>query len=153
MKVFLCSYSGFSLAIPMDFVSSIFLFKDNMEKAIEYNTENRNTYISLPMIFNCPSLKVRHGVVLKTQDNNDVIEDKIILLTTEIEGEEEIQQDTYYPIPKSLEIMQFSHFFGGIFFKSRQNRETSVSGILAEALGLLLNTEPLLQNLQKEILL
>jgi len=125
MKVFICSYNNYYLAVPMDLVSSIMLYKKNTDK-INFTEENDNIYISLPLLFNCPSLNIHHGIILK----NDNIENsnKIILLTTEIENETEIQNDIIFPIQKSLENIivninilnniRFSEIFNGLFFKA-----------------------------------
>jgi hypothetical protein len=148
----MCSYSGFSLAIPMDNVSSIFLSSGNAEnKRFEYNPENRNTYISLPVIFDRHSSKIRHGIILNlshntpvTEENNDIMEDKIILLSTEIESERYIPSKKFYPIPKALKHFNFSSFFKGMYL------ENTISNINASELVLLLNPEQLVQNIQKE---
>jgi len=147
MKVFLCSYNGFSLAVPMDKVSSIMLLtEDNNYKTLMYfNNENGNTYISLPMLFNCPSLNMKHGIILKNSDsdNDTVIKDKTILLTTEIECESEISDDKILTIPKTLNVFEFSQFFSGILFYRRQPKTS-------ESLILLLNPELMVQKINKE---
>jgi len=142
MRVFICSYRSFSLAIPMESVSSIFLYRDNTNEKFFYDQEKRNTYISLTGLFNCHDLILHHGIILK--DNNqdaDLMEDKMILLSTEIEREKEIPGDKFFPVPKCLGVFQFSSVFKGIFYS-----------ISAGKIILLLNPEQLVQNIKKEIL-
>lgn len=134
MRVFLCSYGIFSLAIPMDFVSSIFIFADRIEKKIQHNAEDGNTYISLPLVFNCQQIDVQHGIIMKYGSET---EDKIILLSSRIESEKEIMREYFHPIPKALAVMQFSYIFSGIFFNAKD-------------MILLLNPEHLIQHIQKE---
>ncbi|MCL2185886.1 MAG: hypothetical protein FWB86_08570 [Treponema sp.] len=158
MRVFLCSYNNYSLAIPMDLVSSVMLYKKNTDK-ISAISDNNNTYISLPLLLNCNNLNIHHGIVLKnTLDTNDEtsddqsssqkIKNKIILLTTEIECETEIPNDIIFPIQKSIKKItsdiyisnniQFSEIFNGLFFK-------------AGNLVLLLNPLPLNHYTKKEL--
>jgi len=152
MRVFLCLYNGFSLAIPMDFVSSIFLINDNPGYRIHYDNEKRNTYLSLPMLFNCPVINIHHGMVLKNENNeSDTFEDKIILLTTEIIKEREIPAEKFYSIPKTLGVYQFASIFKGIFFHPQRIRSNTLSNISAGDMVLLLNPQQLVQNIQKEL--
>jgi len=151
MKVFICSYSGFSLAVPMDNVSSIMLLTEDFTKSADYKNkiyldeENCNTYISLPFLFNCPSVNTKHGIILKYPgEKNDVImKNKTILLSTEIECESEIPDNNIFPIPKSFGTLNFSLFFKGILFSSMLHES-------AGNLILLLNPELIVQNIKKE---
>ncbi|MCL2229525.1 MAG: hypothetical protein FWC01_00350 [Treponema sp.] len=142
MRVFICSYRSFSLAIPIDCVSSIFLHRDNSNEKIHYDHEKRNTYISLSNLFCCNDLSIHHGIILKGQNpDSDQIEDRMILLSTEIEREKDIPADKFFPVPKSLGVFQFSSVFSGMFYS-----------IGAGKLILLLNPEQLVQNIKREIL-
>ena len=146
MRVFLCSYKSFSLAIPIESVSLITLHTGNAEKKIEFKNENRNTYISLPLLLNSPQDVIKHGIILKNineDQDNDVFEDRTILLTTEIECETEIDDENIYSIPHVFKITRFSYLFSGIFFYS-QNHE---GGLI-----LLMNPKQLIQNLKKELI-
>jgi len=154
MRVFLCAFTGFSVAIPMSSVSSITLCADEATQTTEYNQVNRNTYVSLPRLFNRPMENIRHGIILKNSDDEDsdaedynIIENKTILLTTEIEGEAEIPDEAIYPIPKVFNGMRFSALFSGFQFDSRAVPDT------ANTVGspvLLLNPGQLLESVQKE---
>jgi len=150
MRVFLCPYSGFSLAIPMDTVLSVTLQSRKTEKTVEYNRENSNTYISLPLLFNCVLSDARHGIILK-DGNDEQFENKIILLTYEIESETELPVNKIYPVPRALTVMKFSRFFDGIVFSHRYQREKTVCDIHAEDLILLLNPEHIVQKIKKEL--
>ena len=118
MRVFLCSYSGFSLAVPMQSVLSIFLVREEpAEKKTAYKTENSCLHISLPELFKNPDSKIHHGIIINNEDNrNGVI--KNILLSTEIQSESDIPCGKFYPIPKTLGGFRFSQFFNGIHFNS-----------------------------------
>jgi hypothetical protein len=154
MRVFICSFNNFSIAIPINFVSSITLIKENLNKPVEYNNDNRNIYVSLPLFLKHPSEIIKHGIILKNikDDNSNEVdnsseadktsEDKIILLTTEIECETEIQKDKIFSIQKTFNCMQFSFIFSGIFFDSLYNRYGNTI--------LLLNPDFFLKNIKKE---
>ena len=149
MRVFMCAFENFSLAIPIAFVSSITLYQESISKEVVYNEENHNTYISLPILFNHPQALIHHGIILKDREdedteNNSVIENKNILLTTEIEREIEIPEKNIYPVPKTLNVMQFSFLFNGIVFHSNKNRAE-------EELILVFNPEKLIKNIDREV--
>jgi hypothetical protein len=130
MRVFLCSFNNFSIAIPINFVSSIMLFNTNPVKTIAYNKNDRNVYVSLPLLLKYPAEKIKHGIILKNKEDDDIrnineigktSEGRIILLTTEIERETEIQDDKIFSIQKIFNGMKFFFFFSGIFFNSLYN--------------------------------
>jgi hypothetical protein len=121
MRVFLCSFSGFSIAIPINFVSSIKLINSNIDKTIDHTNDNGDTYVSLPILLNDPSDKIKHGIILKNKENDDTGNTSganIILMTTEIECETEIQDEKIFSIQKILKNNKFSFIFSGIFFDS-----------------------------------
>jgi hypothetical protein len=147
MRVFICPYNGFSLAIPTEFIASIFIQPVNLSKSIHYN-KNHISYISLPILLNCKNLNIRHGIILKNI-NKDITKDKIILLSAKIESEQDIPDKDFYPLPKIMDITKFSHIFNGIFFNARHT-DTSINESAAEII-LLLNPEQLVKNILKEI--
>ena len=123
MRVFLSDYSGFSLAIPMRLVSSIMIYSDVTSRTIEKDQENSNTYISLPHLFDLQSEDIRHGIILKNLDtendyseDDSVMENKIILLTTEVKCETEIPGEEIFPMPKAFGKTRFSTLFSGVKF-------------------------------------
>jgi hypothetical protein len=147
MKVFICSYSRFSLAIPMDFVSSIFLHSDNSNNKISYTAENGDIYISLPMFLECPDVNIKHGIILR--NDNDPQEKKVILLSAEVEREKEIPQEYFFQAPKIMSLLKFSQIFSSMFFHTRRHDESDNKAI--NELALLLNPQRLIQNIQKEV--
>jgi hypothetical protein len=147
MRVFICSYNNFSIAIPINYVSSIMLIKENLNKTIEYK-DSGNIYVSLPLFLKYPSEIIKHGIILKNKEDEKLNEtdnsneEKIILLTTEIECETEIQNDKIFSIQKTFNCMQFSFIFNGIFFDSLYNRYGNTI--------LLLNPDFFLKNMRRE---
>jgi chemotaxis signal transduction protein len=133
MRVFLSDFSGFTLAVPMDAVASIMLYKQGAKKLVRHDAENCNTYISLPLLFNLPDEAVRHGIILKQCDSTA---NKVVLLTSEIKRDVEIPNELFYPIPKALGGLRFSTVFSGVQFAGNP--------------VLLLNTEQLIHSVEKE---
>jgi len=133
MRVFLSAYPSFTLAIPMEAVGSMMLYNQETEKTIQHDQEKRNTYVSLPGLFNMKDKSVYHGVILRQWNSN---ENKIVLLTAEVKRDTEIPDEEFYPIPKTLGAMTFASMFKGIQF--------SGSPVL------LLNIEHLVQIIQRE---
>ena len=144
MRVFLCSYTGFSLAIPMDSVSSIILHKNADYSAIEHDSVNNNTFISLPRLLRSPQDVIRHGIILKcggndeTSDTEGININKTIILTTEIECETRIPSDNIFPLPKILSGFDLSLFFNGISINSAKTT-------------LFLNSRDLLNNVETKL--
>ncbi|MCL2271243.1 MAG: hypothetical protein FWC19_00360 [Treponema sp.] len=144
MRVFLCSYSSFTMAVPIDSVSSITIFREETGKKIEYNSENGNTYISLPLLFDCGAEKIKHGIIIKNTAEMKIdysAENRFILLTTEIESETNISDASIFSVPKNLGVTKFAHCFSSIIFNNNK-----------EGLILLLNPLQLVKNIQKELI-
>ncbi|MDR2478144.1 MAG: hypothetical protein LBD48_02390 [Treponema sp.] len=123
MRFFFCAFKGFYLAIPIRFVSSLMLYPFAAARAVEYREENGNTYFSLPHLFGLPEEAVRHGIVLKDPDGREdetgqAVENRNILLTTEVEREIDIPGNELYPLPETLAGMGAARMFGGIRFVS-----------------------------------
>jgi len=109
VRVFLCDFTGFSVAIPMHSVSSLGLYVD------DENDENQDTCVSLPRLFKLPKEKIRHSIVMKNNlDDNNIAKSNITLFTTEVECETDIPNEEIYPLPKIFGRMRFSTFFSGI---------------------------------------
>ena len=145
MRVFLSPFKDFSLAIPIQFVSSVILFHENQEMTVDYDERFNNTYISLPMLLNVPSARIKHGLILKNEndiddeDDETMLENRFILLTAEIESEIDFPQDKIFSFPRVLSIMQMSLIFNGIIFNAKKN------GILNEEMVLLVNPVHLIE--------
>jgi len=123
MRVFLCSFGDFALAIPMFSVSSLTNLED---RSVQYNAAandavmhdqgNHNTYISLPQLFNLADINVRHCVILNNPDgtNDDTDKNKIVLISPEVVREIEIPDEEIHVIPEVLIGTHFSMLFTGI---------------------------------------
>ena len=138
MRVFLCDYEDFYLAIPMHSVASMALYLDeeaqpDMFTYIEYL---QSTFVSLPHLFNLPDNRIRHYITLK----NDEAENTTVLLSTEVICETDIPAGAIYPVPKIFSNTRFFLLFNGI-------NVASCNPIL------LLNPEGLVQFIQKEMAL
>ena len=138
MRFFFCAFKGFYLAIPIRSVSSLMLYPAAVAQAVEYREENGNTYFSLPHLFGLPEETVRHGIVLKDPNRGEdetgqAVENRNILLTTEVEREIDIPENELYPLPLVLAGMGAARIFGGIWFVS--------SGDGADTLALALDPE------------
>jgi hypothetical protein len=142
MRVFLCAFKGFSIAIPMDSIASVAL---HASESTEYGETGGETAISLPELFNLSEELIRHIIILKPLGGEDKYTEgnNIILLTTEIECEIDISDQRIFPLPKALSATRFSALFTGIQFNTHQ--------LLGRAGGmiLLLNCEELNRFTQK----
>ena len=153
MRVFLCSFDDFYIAIPMDSILALTLQTEkeaevllaSESNAVNYNQEDRNTYVSLPRLFDVPVKKIRHSIIMKNFDNidDDAIKNKTILYIPEVECETEIPDEEIYPIQTTFNNTLFSTLFSGIQFDSRP----AIAGIGGNPV-LFLNTEELIQSVQ-----
>jgi len=154
MRVFLSSFKSFSLAIPIDFVSSIAILHIYCEKPVEFNKENRNVYISLPLLLDQPLEKIKHGIILKNScDGFDTaLENKNILLTTEIESEADIPDEKINKLPEVFKTYKFSLLFSGIVFDSFTSRKNIKSCNIQNELVLLLNPVQFINKIRKDFI-
>jgi len=140
MRVFLCAFNNFFLAIPMNSVLSLFLYADGEQQgnSVAYNQFNRTITVSLPLLFNLSHENIRHGIVLQNPGNedDDTAENKVVLLSTAVECETEIPDEEIFPIPKIFNDTRFSAFFCGMQ--------------CADSPVLILNSSALVQYAQKE---
>ena len=150
MRVFLCSFGNFYIAIPMGSVLALTLQTEKEAEvllasdsnAVNFNPEDRNTYVSLPRLFNVPVKKIRHSIIMKNIDNDDdyAIKNKTILYIPEVECETEIPDEDIYPIQATFSGTLFSTLFSGIQFDSRP--------IAVGSPVLFLNSEQLIQSVR-----
>lgn len=152
MRVFLSAFKSFSLAIPIDLVSSIAILQMYCEKPVEFNRENGNIYISLPLLLENPPEKTKHGIILKDKsgDFDTSLENKNILLTTEIECEANIPDEKINELPEVFKTFKFSLFFSGIIFDSFSERKNINSSNTKNDLMLLLNPMQYIQKIRKD---
>jgi hypothetical protein len=113
MRVFLSAYSGFTLAIPMEDVGAMMLYKQKTENIVQYDQKSRCTFISLPWLFNMRDVAVPHGIILRNWNSK---ENKVVCLTAGIKRDIDIPDAEFYPIPKSLCSTDFYALFSGIKF-------------------------------------
>ena len=146
MRIFICSYGGFFLAIPMSSVLSIFLFSGEKKNLIYTEPENGSAFISLPVFLKYDEEKTFHGIILKPDAGAS--ENKIILLSTEILCEREIRIDSFYPVPKSLSNYRGFSVFSGMFFIPSGGSINKYT----EDFILLLNPKHLVKLFNKELL-
>jgi len=155
MKVFLCIFGDFYVAIPMNSVLSLALHDENSLQNVSAMThnegifyrENGNIFVALPKLFNLPPENIRHNIVLKDPDakGDETSENKTVLFIPEVECETDIPDDKIFPIPKALSSTRFSLMFSGIQFNSRQAVSDAGSGLV-----LMMDSEKLIQTAQKE---
>lgn len=120
MRVFLCAFRGFLLAVPIDAVSSLMLCPGEAAEAV-FEGERGNRCFSLPRLLNLPGELVRHGIVLKNaggdgDGDGGEPENRNILLTTAVDREADIPGDTIYPLPGAAARMAGTALFSGIRF-------------------------------------
>ena len=153
MRVFLCSFGDFYIAIPMGAVLALALQPEkeaeallaSESNAVNYNPENRNTYVSLPRLFNVPVKKIQHSIIMKTidSDDDDAIKNKTILYIPEVECETEIPDDEIFPIQGTFNGTLFFTLFSGIQFDSRPAASSTGGNPV-----LFLNPEQLIKSVQ-----
>jgi hypothetical protein len=114
MRFFLCPFGSFTLAVPMRDVSSIALHTNQSAQMIEQDEENKILYISLPCLLNLPLENTKHSILLRG-------ENKLTLLTTEVECDREIPDNAIFPLPRSLREIPFAALFSGINFNEGNN--------------------------------
>ena len=138
MRVFLCDYGAFFVAIPLHSVASIALYLDEEAQLdlFTYIEELRSTFVSLPHLFNLPENRIQHYIFLK----NDETENTTVLLSTKVVCETEISDEETYPVPTTLSGTRFYMLFSGMLC----TRGNPV---------LLLDTEELLKYVHKEMAL
>jgi len=154
MRVFICSCGSFSVAIPISYVSSVILTQEDQDTAVKHDNKNNNTYISLPLIFNYPTVKIKHGIILKNSENDDgenLLKNRCILLTAEIICETEIPEEKISALPKILKITRFPFFINGIIFDCKKQLEQNSIGNANADMTLIINPFLLAENINKEL--
>ncbi|MCL2193182.1 MAG: hypothetical protein FWB78_07290 [Treponema sp.] len=141
MKVFICAFSGFYVAIPMSSVASLTDLTTTVQGAVITRCD-ADTHVSLPLLFNLPQEKLRHGIVLKNPDDH-VGESKLVLLSTEVVNTSEIPDEKMYPIPRVLNGTQFATMFSGMQCAAEATRDAG--------LVILLDPDRLIQYARQEV--
>jgi len=129
MKVFICAFEGFYVAIPMSSVASLTDLTERQMAtqgaAITRDAESTGTCISLPLLFDLPREKLRHGIVLKNPDDYTG-ESKLTLLSTEVVNTCEIPEGQMHPIPRVLNGTRFATMFGGMQCAAEATRDAGL---------------------------
>jgi len=126
MKVFICAFGGFYVAIPMSSVASLTDLKDRqVATQAAVVTRDTDTYVSLPLVFSLPQENIRHGIVLKNAEGSDD-GNKIVLLSTEVVNTSEIPEENIHPIPRALSGTRFASVFSGIQCDSEATRDAGL---------------------------
>jgi len=133
MKVFICAFGGFYVAIPMSSVASLTDLKGGQtvvgDVVTRRDTESGETYVSLPLLFNLPQEKLRHGIVLKSPDDSNDGPDaggKIVLLSTEVVNTSDIPEEKIHPVPRALSRTRFSEIFCGMQCDAESTRDAGL---------------------------
>ena len=104
----------FNLGIPAEQTERIITITREQTGVME--SENQDTYISIPALFQQKETPVQHGLVLKTGTADS--RNKTILLTPRIDIDLEIPEESIHPLPDPFTGL-FS-FISGVCF-SRQS--------------------------------
>ena len=94
MNYFICALGAVHLGIPAERTERIIAV--SRVQTVVYETENQESFISLPLLFRLDSVSVPHGVLLKGGDG------RTILLTPKIDIALEIPEDKIHSLPEAL---------------------------------------------------
>jgi hypothetical protein len=118
MRYFLCTFDYFSLGIPEDSVASIMIYSEPIAEAV-HRGEGEDVFFSLPHFFALRDTTIRHGIVLKSlnQEGEENHEGpRNVLLVRSVEREMTIAPGDIYPLPELLLAPGKFPFFTGISF-------------------------------------
>jgi chemotaxis signal transduction protein len=114
----LCTFDDFSIGVPEDAVAAIIIYSGEAPAVIE-RTEKGDVYFSLPHFFQLENRTVRHGIVLKPQDqmlDRDDEGPRNILLVSAVERETDIPPEEIFPLPDIATSPERIPFFTGAWF-------------------------------------
>ena len=114
MKCFICSLGGINFGVPSEQTERIIPVNRSQTSVCE--TENQETFISLPALFRQTDAAAPHGLVLKTGGKSTAagLPVKTILLTPKIDIELEIPEEHIHRLPQVFAGL-FSCFRGACF--------------------------------------
>ena len=123
MKYFICNLEMINnnttgyLGIPAEKTERI--ISVNRVQTVVYETENQDTFISLPVLFQLKDRTTVHGLVLKPEAacGCGCGPVKTILITPRINTEIEIPQENIHRLPESMTEMLV--FFTGVCFDDK----------------------------------
>ena len=106
MRYFICALEGIQVGIPAERTERI-IPAGRVQTAVS-ETENQDTFISLPALFQLKNIAAPHGVVLKPESA------KTVLLTPKIDIELEIPEENIHRLPDAF-AGQYRYFRGACF--------------------------------------
>ena len=115
MKYFLCAFDTIYLGLPSERTERI-ISVSKIQSSV-YETDEQNTFISLPLLFRYSVLPAPHGIVLKSEEE----EKKIILLVPPLDIDLEIPEKDIYSVPKAFS--GILHFIKGVCFINRDQED------------------------------
>ena len=100
MNYFICALDKVKLGIPADKTERIIPLTRLQTNIIE--SENQETFISIPVLFRQKETAAPHGLVLKPVKAAG-LPSKIILLAPRIDVDIEIPEENIHPLPEALD--------------------------------------------------
>ena len=97
MRYFICALDKINLGIPTEQTERI--IQVTRVQTAEYETENQETFISLPVLFKQKDSSAPHGLVLKLSSSAAV---KTVLLTPKIDIDMEIPEESIHQLPDAF---------------------------------------------------
>jgi hypothetical protein len=114
MKYFICALDKVHLGIPAERTERI--IPVTRPQTAVYETENHETFISLPALFQLKDASAPHGLVLKTSctEKESPAAIQTVLLTPRIDIDLEIPEEKIHRLPETLSPL--FHYFRGAYF-------------------------------------
>ena len=109
MKYFICAADGMNLAIPAERTERVIPVSRTQTTLCE--TEDRNIFISLPVLLKLKDSCAPHGIVLKAGAGEQI---KTVLLVPKIDIDLEIPEESIFKLPEALG--DLSVYFKGACF-------------------------------------
>ena len=109
IRYFICALDKIHLGIPAERTERI-IPVTRVQTAVS-ETENREKFISLPVLFQLTDISAPHGVVLK---NSPADTQKTVLLAPRVEIDLEIPDENIHRLPESL-AGSYRYFTGACF--------------------------------------
>ena len=112
MKYFICALDEINLGIPAEQTER--LIPVNRVQTSISETENQETFISLPVLFRMKDPAALHGIVLKTDSPDKNTLKKNIMITPKIDIDMDIPEDGILKLPEIMTAL--TRYFKGVFF-------------------------------------
>ena len=112
MRYFICALDKINLGIPAERTERIIPVTRMQTTVFETDNDNREAFISLPMLFLQNDSVTPHGAVLKANDGTET--PKTVLLTPRIDIDLEIPEEDIHGLPEAF--VGFFRYFRGVYF-------------------------------------